>query len=321
MPRIRRSEDRRNVRGYVAFWVMPALAALVLSSCGGDAAAPSGGGESARSEEEAATSGSGSLPDSAAPGGEEEFAMSEDMPDSAGVGAEGSSGEFDQKIIKTADLGIRVDNVREVASEAQRVADDFGGSVLESRVDRGEDSVSADLVLSVPSPEFEEALDELRGLGEEVTNDAVRGEDVTEEFVDLESQERNLLAAEESLLNLYDEVENVNEALAIERELSGVRGQIETAQGRIEYLEARTASSRINLSILPVASPAETAWSPVGVASDAWNASLAVLQTLATAAISTVVFGWWFAPILLIGFVWWRRRVNASGGASHTGSG
>ncbi len=313
MPRVRRSEGRRV---NVGFWVAAALAALMLSSCGsGSGMAGSGGGEAARSEQETATSGSGAIPDSASSAAGE-FAMSEDTPDSAGAGVEGSSGEFDRKIIKTADLGIRAENVREVASEAQRVTDDFGGSVLESRVDRGGDFVSADLVLSVPSPEFEEALDELRALGEEITNDAVRGEDVTEEFVDLESQERNLLAAEESLLNLYEDVENVNEALAIERELSGVRGQIETAQGRIEYLENRTSSSQITLDILPTASPVEVAWNPATVVANAWNASLAVLQTLATAAISAVVFGWWLAPILLAGFVWWRRRGHASGGAS-----
>ena len=63
---------------------------------------------------------------------------------------------------------------------------------------------SADLVRSVPSPEFEATLDELRRLGEEVTTDSVRGEDVTEEFVDLQSRERNLLAVEEGLLKLYD---------------------------------------------------------------------------------------------------------------------
>lgn len=198
-------------------------------------------------------------------------------------------------------------------SEAQRIADDSGGTVLDSEINRGGGSVSADLVLSVPSPEFEEALDELRGLGEKVTKDAVRGEDVTEEFVDLESRERNLLAAEESLLNLYDEVENVNEALAIERELSGVRGGIELIQGRIEYLEARTAASQIILNIRPVEeAPVESAWDPGGVAARAWSASLGVLQTLASAVISTVVFGWWLAPMMIGAAVYWRHRRNRS---------
>ena len=47
-------------------------------------------------------------------------------------------------------------------------------------------------------------LDELRSLGEKVTTDSISGQDVTEEYVDLKSRERNLKATEESMLRLYD---------------------------------------------------------------------------------------------------------------------
>ena len=231
-------------------------------------------------------------------------------------------GDFDRKIVKTAELGIRAEKVRDAAASAQQIAADFGGSVLSSQVE-SDGRVSADLVLVVPSPEFEAELDELRNLGRKVTTDTVTGEDVTEEFVDLESRERNLLAAERSLLELYERAESVNAALAIERELTIIRGEIEQVQGRIQYLEDRTASSRISLSIEPVARPAPSppAWSPSRVVAQAWNASLAVLQVLATAVLSALVFGWWLAPVLILGFVLWRRHTRrpAATGSSETG--
>jgi hypothetical protein len=147
-----------------------------------------------------------------------------------------------------------------------------------------------------------------------VTTDTVRGEDVTEEFVDLESRERNLLAAEQSLLELYNRAQSVNDALSIERELANIRGQIEQVQGRIQYLEERTATSQITVSIQPVARPAPSppAWNPARVVEQAWNASLGVLQALATVILSALVFGWWLAPVLAAGFVWWRRRNRGS---------
>jgi uncharacterized protein DUF4349 len=160
---------------------------------------------------------------------------------------------FDRMVVKTAELGVRSRDVRGSAEEARRVAERFGGEVLSSRVYAGSGPVSADLVLSVPSDEFEAALDELRGLGERVTTDTVEGQDVTEEFVDLESRERNLLAAEESLLELYDRAESVEDTLTVERELTDIRGQIEEVQGRIQYLERRTATSEIVLHLEPVA--------------------------------------------------------------------
>jgi hypothetical protein len=80
------------------------------------------------------------------------------------VGSEGQvlPEGFDRKIVKSAELGIRAEAVRESAAQAQQIAQDDG-------------SIYANLVLSIPSPEFEKALDELRGLGKEVTTDTSGG--------------------------------------------------------------------------------------------------------------------------------------------------
>ena len=264
------------------------------------------------------------MPQSAA--GDEFAAGAQASQASAGVESQAETGSgvqssaqplpdsFDRKIVKTANLAVRSEDVRGSAAEAQQIAARYGGSILNSEVTQGtgrEDSVYADLVLSVPSEEFESALAELRGLGKKVTADSVAGQDVTEEFVDLESRERNLLATEESLLKLYDRANTVEDTLTIQRELTVVRGEIELVQGRIQYLEERTAFSQITLSIQPVVTPKakpQPGWDPGAIASRAWAASLNVLQAAATVAISAAVFGWWLIPLLVFGLVWWRRR-------------
>ncbi len=319
----------RTLFGDLAISVRPVvlvvLLALTMTACGGGeggggGAQPAGSSADYASGEAGAAASSGTVEEGeAAPAGAEASASA---GAAAGVqgGAEGRDraalpGFDGEKIVKTAQLGVRVEDVRESASWALEVADRFGGSVTNSRVDGGDGTVSADLVLSVPSPEFEAALDELRGLGE-VTTDNVGGEDVTEEFVDLRSRERNLLAAEEGLLRLYDEVESVDDALSIERELTDLREQVEVVQGRIQYLEDRTTSSRIALEIQPVEKLAQAppAWEPARAVSTAWNASLAFLGTVAGAVISVVVFGWWLAPALVAAAILWRRRMRHAGG-------
>lgn len=274
------------------------------ASPGGAAGGGGAAGEMEESPSSAASDAEGDLPSSALP---ESAAAGQETPTS---GASGDESSFDRKVIKTAELGLRAKDVRESAAEAQRIAAGFGGSVLSSEVERDSGSVSAELALSVPSPEFEATLDELRGLGVEVTKDSVRGEDVTEEYVDLESRERNLLAAEEALIRLYEKSESVNDTLRVQRELTAVRGEIEQVQGRMKYLEDRTASSRIDLTIRRAEDAAApgTGWAPGDVASRAWNASLGMLQAVATAIISVVVFSWWLVPALVVGFAWWRRN-------------
>ena len=223
--------------------------------------------------------------------------------------------DFGRKIIKTADLGITADDVRGEAARAQQVAARFGGTIVSAQTYRADNATYADLILSVPSEHFEDALDQLRGLGEEVTTDTVSGQDVTEEYVDLQSRERNLLAAEQSLLDLYNRSDDVQDALSIQRELTAVRGEIEQVQGRMQYLKQSSDMSQISLSIQPVASPPKPppAWDPALIVARAWSASLTVLQALAAAILSTLVFGWWIIPPLVLGAWWLRRRLRRPG--------
>lgn len=284
------------------------LVLLALTGCGGGGGGAQSAGSSAGydPQQEGIAAPAGAAASSSAQ-------AEEGVPDGTEISLPGLDGE---KIVKTADLGMRAEDVRESASRAQETADRFGGSVASSRIDGDGGTVTADLVLSVPSAEFEAALDDLRELGE-VTTDTVGGEDVTEEFVDLRARERNLLAAEESLLRLYDRAESVDDALSIERELTDLRGQIEVVQGRIQYLEERTSTSRISLAIEPLQKLAESRPSlePVRAVSTAWNASLSFLGTVAGAAISVLVFGWWLVPALVVAAVWWRRRPRHAGPA------
>jgi hypothetical protein len=280
------------------------LLVLALASCRSYETKSDDGGGSVEREPAGVNSPAGSGPDLA----QSSEGAADITEDPAALG------DFGRKIVKTADLGLRSEEVRQSAAQAQQVAAAAGGTILSSQVYRSDDSVTAQLVLSVPSEEFERVLDELRSLGEKVTTDSVSGQDVTEEYVDLQSRERNLRATEESLLRLYDRAENVQEALSIQRELTTVRGEIELVQGRIKYLDQRSAYSQITLNIQPITSPPppKPTWDPGDVVERAWSASLSVLQVMATAIISAVVFGWWLAPVLVGGLLWWRRRIRGS---------
>jgi hypothetical protein len=276
------------------------LLVLALASCGSGETKSGGGGVSTGREPAGVESPAGSGED-----------LAQSSEGATGITEDTAAlGDFGRKVVKTADLGLRSEEVRQSAAQAQQLAASVGGTVLSSQVYGSDDSVTADLVLSVPSEEFERVLNELRNLGEKVTTDSISGQDVTEEYVDLESRERNLRATEESLLRLYDKAENVEEALSIQRELTTVRGEIELVQGRIKYLDQRSAYSQITLNIQPITGPPppRPTWNPGDVVERAWDASLSVLLVMATAIISAVVFGWWLAPVIVGGLLWWRRR-------------
>ena len=308
---------RLHTLGKPAFFLLLLTFSLTACGGGGGGGAQSSGAPADYASREASPAPSSGENGEAASAGAAASAASSSAHQVEEGSAAALPGLDGEKIVKTAELGLSTEDVREVASRAQDVASRFGGGVTSSRINGGDASVSADLVLSVPSGEFEAALDDLRGLGE-VTTDTVGGEDVTEEFVDLQSRERNLLAAEESLLRLYGEARSVDDTLSIERELTDLRGQIETVQGRIQYLEDRTSASRIAVAIRTVEKSADArpAWEPVRAAATAWNASLGFLGGVASAVLSVVVFAWWTVPALVAAGVWWRRRPRRMGPAS-----
>ena len=190
------------------------LFVLALAACGSSETKSGEGGVSVGREPAGVDSPAGSGPDLAQ--SSEGAVVTTEEP--------AALGDFGRKVVKTADLGLRSEEVRRSTARAQQVAATAGGTVLSSQVYRSEDSVTADLVLSVPSDEFERVLGELRSLGEKVTTDSISGQDVTEEYVDLKSRERNLKATEESMLRLYDRAKNVEEVLSIQRELTCPRG-------------------------------------------------------------------------------------------------
>lgn len=70
------------------------------------------------------------------------------------IGAQIEMDDFDRKVVKTAELGIRAEDVRRGAATAQEVVALFGGSIISSQIYRADDSAYADLVISVPSREF-----------------------------------------------------------------------------------------------------------------------------------------------------------------------
>lgn len=141
------------------------LLVFTLAACGAGGGSSGGEMQSGAGGRGDSADSSGDLPSSAAGGaGSGEMASSAGQDESA-VAEQGAEQGFDRKIVKSARLGIRAEDVRGSSSRAQEIAADFGGSVQSSRIDRGEVSVYADLVLLVPSGEFEKALDELRGLG------------------------------------------------------------------------------------------------------------------------------------------------------------
>ena len=224
---------------------------------------------------------------------------------------------LDRMVIRTAQLAVEVGDMEQALAQARSIASRGGGFVSASNTHvekvNDQDRMVADLTLQVRSDAADGALSDLRALGR-VTSETSGSQDVTDEYVDLNSNLRNLQASESAILKLMDRATQIQDVLSLQRELANVRGQIERIQGRKTYLERRTDMATITLSLrLPPAQDSKPiaggAWDPFAVAQRGWQASLTLLRGVAEAVIIVVAFSWWLVPFIALGaYVWLHRR-------------
>jgi len=222
---------------------------------------------------------------------------------------------FDRMVIRTAQMSVEVADIEQALATVRQIAQQGGGIVSASntRVERIDDQerTIADLTIQVRSDGTDAALSALRGLGK-VTTETSASQDVTEEFVDLDSNLRNLQASEAAILRLMDRAQRIEDVVSLQRELTQIRGQIERIQGRKRFLERRSDMATITLSLrLPPVEGSRPggAWNPFAFAARGWQASLTVLRGVIEVVIVVLSFSWWLVPFALLAiYVWQQRR-------------
>jgi hypothetical protein len=293
------------------------IALVLLVACGGggaQTASPLSGGEAAydsAASTAAATSGGAAAPAAEQPaaGRAEEQAEAFDASGEVKQGSQNAQGG-QRLVIKTATIALLVENVDAAEAQVRQLADDRDGFVLSSSAYGEDRNRTASISFKVPAERFDDAIGALAALAIKVESQEVQGQDVTDEYVDLNSRLRNLRAVETRLLQFLNDAQRTDDLLAINQQLTDVQGQIEQTQGRISYLEQSAALSTITVSLRmqPVVEVVPQAgWSPGLTARQAAKTLVAFGQGLADIAIVVGVWSPVWLPLLLIGWRLYRR--------------
>ncbi|MDQ3659882.1 MAG: DUF4349 domain-containing protein [Actinomycetota bacterium] len=248
-------------------WAATAALAIIAAACGGsdgstllgggDGGGSAGGGQGAVADEATRR------PASATEGGGFRYA-------NAGGQTAARLPTVGPSIIKTGYLKLTVaeDGFSEATQDAVALAGRYSGFVLSTSIE-GNDSRSGTLVIRVPSDRFEEFVNEVKDLGE-VRSESISGQDVTQEFVDLEARLRNLRAQEAVLLRLFDKATTVAATIRVQSELGRVQLESEQLRGRLRYLEDQTSLATLSVTV------AEKGAAPAarGTLTRAWDSAL-----------------------------------------------
>ncbi|MEO6060652.1 MAG: DUF4349 domain-containing protein, partial [Thermoflexales bacterium] len=257
------------------------LSALALASCGAAAPAASNPGrESVAPSAPVTAPKAGGAADAQSPAGQTDIT--------------------DRLVIRTANLTLIVKDTLASLDEIGRMTTEFKGFIQSSNTTKFAQGSQAIIIIKVPADKLDATLERARKMAIEVRNDQVTGQDVTAEFSDLSARIKNLEAAETQLRSILEKSTKTEDVLAVYRELTTIRGQIEQAKGRAQFLATSAAMSTVTFSLIPdvIAQPITApGWRPEGEFKNAVEALIRILQGLGTLAIWLLVT---VLPVLII---------------------
>jgi hypothetical protein len=161
---------------------------------------------------------------------------------------------MNRKIIRDANLTLEVATPADAQRKITSVAESLGGFVVtsESKQRQTGDAkleLEVNLVVRVPATQFNSALEQIRSAGSRVIQEKITGQDVTEEFIDLEARIKTQKALEAQFLEIMKDAHKVADALEVQRQIADVRTEIEKLEGRKRFLENRASLSTISVTL------------------------------------------------------------------------
>lgn len=164
---------------------------------------------------------------------------------------------MDRKIISSADLSLEVATPTETQQQIGSIAATLGGFVVTSESkqtesnnpDPSKQQLTVTLVVRVPAAQFNSAITQIRATAGRIIHQKISGEDVTEEFIDLEARLKTQKALELQFIEIMKQATKIIDAMEVQRQIAEVRDGIEKLEGRKRFLANHASLSTITISL------------------------------------------------------------------------
>ncbi|MGE6261085.1 DUF4349 domain-containing protein [Heyndrickxia sporothermodurans] len=153
-------------------------------------------------------------------------------------------------VVYNAGLNMEVKKLTEVQGKITQIVKQMGGYIVQqNQYQTDNERLESSLTARIPQEHFHSFLDQVKKLGIKTKDQNISGEDVTEEYVDLNSRLKSKKLVEKRLTKFMNEAKDTKTLLAISTELGKVQEEIETIEGRIKYLENQTSLSTVTITL------------------------------------------------------------------------
>ena len=159
------------------------------------------------------------------------------------------SKQRDKKIIKSGYLNIKTSNISKSKSSFNTIVKNVDGYYELEKLYSDDYSTVYDIKIRVPSANFEKLLYEIESGKNEITDKNISGNDVTEEYYDLETR----LVSKREYLKRYrvilTKANTIEEILLIEEKIREIEEEIDSKEGRLKFLADQVGFSTLSIHL------------------------------------------------------------------------
>lgn len=156
----------------------------------------------------------------------------------------------DRMIVRRGSMNIEIENFDE---SEKNIMDETGrqnGYITNSSSSVNTSGKKQGVIEArIPSQNFDTFISNISISGK-VMSLNVTGNDITEEYIDIEARHKTQKALEERLIKLLEEkTANLTDVVEVEQKLADVRAQTESMEGRMRYLKNQLDFSTLSISL------------------------------------------------------------------------
>lgn len=218
--------------------------------------------------------------------------------------------EEERKLIKEGALEYRTDNLIKTRKSILDAVKNNNGYVSSDQEQKTEEKIIHILTIRVPALKFDNLLNGISVGVENFDLKEIKINDVTEQFLDVQARIKTKKELENRYLDLLKKATKVTEMLEIERELSQLRTDIESMEGKINYLKNKVALSTLTVTYYERTGK-ETAYSTKF--KDGFLDGLKSLILFFVAVVSIWPFILLFGLLIFVIGYWKKRKILSQG--------
>lgn len=212
--------------------------------------------------------------------------------------------QMETKIIKNAALKFESNDLAESFGSIQKAVSKYKATISNDASGKDYNSTYRNLTIRIPNQHFDEFIAAISQGVQHFDTKEISQQDVTEEYIDIESRMKSKKKLEERYLQLLSKANKVSEMLEIEKQLAEIREEIEAKEGQLKYMQNRVSLSTITIEMY-TNNPSESG-ATVSYGGKIWNSIKSGFNELSNFVLSMISI--WPLILIFVGSFFFIRR-------------